>query len=335
MASIPVTEPEHFTYENYTNQTSTKSPCRDTTCIFFVVAHVMICILGIAGNGVVIWITGFKMKKSVISTLYLSLAISDLIFCCTLPFGVAHKIKNEWVFGSFMCEFRYFIKYFNMYSSIFILVIISLDRCVIVMFPVWVQNKRSIRKATLAVILSCVLSALLSIPMAIFRDIQDERTKQCLRNYRNDQNRTGTVISRFIFGFVIPFLIIVICYVVIVQKLKANQMGKFKRPFKTMTLVIAAFLICWLPYHTFALLQLKYKHSKMFVNIGKVLGITLANANSCMNPFLYAFMGKDFKKQCYAILSKIENAIQEEDGQNTVQVTANSSNVEEKVSIVV
>uniref|UniRef100_W5LUD0 Chemerin chemokine-like receptor 1 n=1 Tax=Astyanax mexicanus TaxID=7994 RepID=W5LUD0_ASTMX len=316
MDSTLVSAMQHPNYENHTNPNMTKPSCTDVKCIFFAVANVIIFILGVIGNGVVIWIAGFRMKKSVVTTWYLSLAVADFIFCCTLPFGIIHKIKNEWIFGLLLCNFRYFIKYFNMFSSIFTLVIISVDRCVVVMFPVWAQNKRTTRKASVIVVLTWIISALFSTPMIIFRDTQDRDTKLCVRNYENNQNRTAIIIWRFVIGFVIPFLIIIVCYVIILRKLKSNERRK---PFKIMTVVTAAFLICWLPYHTFALLELKYKKLNHFVNMGKVLGVTLANANSFVNPFLYAFVGKNFKKQCYALLSKIENAIEEEGQYTTMQ----------------
>ncbi|KAI4877771.1 hypothetical protein NFI96_032660, partial [Prochilodus magdalenae] len=48
----------------------------------------------------------------------------------------------EWIFGSFMSKFISFFFFLNMYSSV-LLFVISVDRCVVVMFPVWAQNKRN------------------------------------------------------------------------------------------------------------------------------------------------------------------------------------------------
>ncbi|KAL7836393.1 hypothetical protein AOLI_G00276770 [Acnodon oligacanthus] len=143
MNSTPLTGTEYSDYKNHsTSQTTDSSSC-DVTCIFYAVANVIVFILGVAGNGLVIWIAGFKVKKSVVSTWYLSLAMSDFIFCSFLPFSVVYMVKNEWLFGRFMCKFTSFIMWLNMFSSIFLLVIISVDRCVTVMFPVWAQNKRT------------------------------------------------------------------------------------------------------------------------------------------------------------------------------------------------
>ncbi|XP_036454176.1 chemokine-like receptor 1 [Colossoma macropomum] len=306
------------------------SSCTDL-CMFYSVANVIIFILGVAGNGLVIWIAGFKMKKSVITTWYLSLAVSDFIMCSTLPFGVVQKVTNEWIFGRFMCKFRYFIKVLNMYSSIFLLIIISVDRCVVVMFPVWARNKRTIRKAVVIVMLAWIVSAALSSPAAIFRDTKQNKQKtKCQRTYINEPSHFAIVSCRFIFGFVIPFLIIVICYVIIMRKLKFNQMVTSKKPFKIMTLLIVAFLICWLPFHLYSFLKIHY-NDKHFVKSLKVFGLTFANANSCLNPLLYAFMGRDFKRHCHAVLSNIENAIEEEEegkGQDRVEETAGETTEE-------
>ncbi|KAI4902726.1 hypothetical protein NFI96_008715 [Prochilodus magdalenae] len=90
MNSTPATEPEFLLYSNLnTNQTMDSSSC-DVKCIFYVVTNMIIFILGVAGNGLVIWIAGFKVKKSVITIWYLSLAVSDFIFCSTLLFNVVY-----------------------------------------------------------------------------------------------------------------------------------------------------------------------------------------------------------------------------------------------------
>ncbi|KAL7836331.1 hypothetical protein AOLI_G00276150 [Acnodon oligacanthus] len=338
MTSTLMRVSEHPGYENHPNLTTVPPVCRDVPCIFYAVVNVIIFILGIAGNGLVIWIAGFKVKKSVNATWYLSLAVSDFIFCSLLPLGIVDVIKDSWIFGLFMCKFLFFIMYLNWFSSIFLLVIISVDRCVVVMFPVWAQNRRTIRKASVIVVLAWIISAALSLPTVIFGDVSynnHTHTSICHANYQNDQQMISEVVCRFVFGFTIPYLIIIICYVVIIRKLKSNQTAKSKKPFKIMTVLIVTFLICWLPYNTFALMVLDYEKYKSFYESGSKVVVVLANANSCLNPFLYAFMGKDFKNQCHALLSKIENAIAEEEDQKKVQSTVLTTSGESKLSTTV
>ncbi|KAI4887085.1 hypothetical protein NFI96_007540 [Prochilodus magdalenae] len=155
--------------QNYTTSRNTdSSSCSVAMCVFHAVARLIIFILGVAGNGLVIWIAGFKVKKSVITTWYLSLAVSDFIYCSTLPLFVIYVLSRNWPFGLFMCKFNSFIMWLNMYSSIFLLTIISVDRCLVVMFPVWAQNQCTVKKASVIVMVAWIISAALSTPYLFF-----------------------------------------------------------------------------------------------------------------------------------------------------------------------
>lgn len=329
--------PKYYDYDyEMDNSSAGPSPvapahCTDVICVLLAIANVIIMALGIAGNGLVIWITGFKIKKTVNTVWYLSLAVSDFLFCAFLPFSIVYIVKREWDFGLFMCKFTSFILFLNMFSSIFLLLIISMDRCVVVMCPVWAQNQRTIRRALVMVALAWIISVLLSLPSAIFRDITILDSKHtCYYNYTHDEEHTAVVVCRFIFGFVIiTLLIIIICYVLITRKLKNNHMAKSNKPFKVMTALIAAFFICWMPYHIFNLLELNLKYVKI-LPIGQIFGSTLASANSFMNPLLYAFMGKDFKRKCCALLSKIESTFEEE-ARSTLRGTSITNSSDNKL----
>ncbi|XP_026852784.2 chemokine-like receptor 1 [Electrophorus electricus] len=306
-----------YDYPDTTDTPTVSSPsCRDTMCVILATANVIIFVLGVTGNGLVMWIAGFSMKKSVNTTWHLSLAMSHFLFCAFLPFYVIYMVKDNWVFGFFLCKLQSFIMFINMFSSIFLLLIISVDRCVVIMFPVWAQNQRSVKTASVIVMLAWIVSALLSTPSAIYRNIKEDHMttiKTCYYRYTDvkNQDHIAIVVCQFIFGFVIPFLVIVTCYAVISRKLKTNQMAKSKKPFRIMTVLIVCFFICWFPFHTVAFMELDTKYHSL-VPTGQNIAAALATANSFMNPFLYAFMGKDFKRNFYAILSKIESAIEEE-----------------------
>ncbi|XP_051551825.1 chemerin-like receptor 1 isoform X2 [Myxocyprinus asiaticus] len=290
--------------------------CRQAACIIIAILNVIIFLLGIIGNGAVIWIAGFKMKKSVNTTWYLSLALSDFIFCSIIPFVIVKIVINNWIFGLFMCKFTSFAMFLNMYSSIFILIVISVDRCLTVKFPVWAQNHRTVTKASAVVVLVWFMSALLSIPAAKFRNMQNSTSKEtiCLTSY--EHYHTTVVLIRFIFGFFIPVLSICICYSILICKLRANQMSKSTKPYKIMTLLITTFFLCWLPYHIVSIIELNESKRGFNLDTALVISATLASSNSFINPFLYAFMAKDLKKKLYSFLSKIESAIDEETQSN-------------------
>ncbi|XP_053181393.1 chemokine-like receptor 1 [Scomber japonicus] len=347
---------EDFTYEDYGDSNATygnynysydnttlpvvqhQSKClKEGLCVILLVVSVVICLLGFCGNALVIWISGFKMKKTVNTTWYLSLAISDFVFCVFFPFTITDMVMEDWIFGRFMCKFASSVMFLNMFSSIFLLVIISVDRCMSVMFPVWSQNHRTVKKASIVVVIAWVLAIALSLPSMIFRDIVTymDRTL-CFNKYNSDQHSHKTVaFTRFLAGFIAPLIIIIICYSVIILKLRTSRMTKSSKPFKVMTALVAAFFLCWLPYHVFILLELNqhnHNHNSDILKIGLQVGTSVAAANSFLNPVLYVFMGNDFKQKFKSsVLSKMENAMADE-GRTLSRYLSRSSSVDNRAS---
>lgn len=61
--------------------------------------------------------------------------------------------------------------------------------------------------------------------------------------------------------------------------------------------------------------------------IGIPLATNLAFLNSCLNPLLYVFVGKDFKKEvCKSILAAMETAFQEEEKRSQSYTKSVSTN---------
>lgn len=312
-----------------------KTCFKNTSCATLLVLNVVICLLGVCGNVLVIWIAGFKMKKTVNTTWYLSLAISDFLFCICLPFNITQTATESWIFGVFMCKFTSSVMFLNMFSSIFLLVIISIDRCVSVVFPVWAQNHRTITKASAVVLLAWVFSIALSTPSMVFRSTRTHLGRTiCMNNYTSIHHIHKTIaVSRFVSGFVLPFLFIFVCYSVIVMRLRTNRMARSSKPFKVMTALITTFFLCWLPYHVFVLLELNHHlFNPKIITTGLQVGTTLATANSFLNPILYVFMGNDFKQKFRSsVLSKMVNAMAEE-GRTTSRYLSRSSSMDGRAS---
>ncbi|CAM4566008.1 chemerin-like receptor 1 [Lepidochelys kempii] len=304
---------------------------RDIARILSVVIYSLTCLLGILGNGLVITIITFKMKKSINAIWFLNLAVADFLFNIFLPLNITYTAMNyHWVFGAAMCKLNSFLLNLNLYSSVLLLTTISLDRCVSVVFPVWAQNHRTTTLACLICVVDWVVGLVMSLPSLIFRDTATHQGKViCFNNYSLSRNtsdhlqgmmRHQTVnIIRFLTGFVIPITIITVCYMTIVFKLKRNRLAKSKKPFKIIVAIIVTFFLCWAPYQVLNLLETQHDHiSHMVFMIGIPITTALAVASSCMNPILYVFMGQDFKKFKVTILSRLVNALSEDTTHSTL-----------------
>ncbi|XP_073457321.1 chemerin-like receptor 1 [Aquarana catesbeiana] len=274
-----------------------------------------ICLLGIIGNGLVIWFVAFKMKKTVNSVWFLSLAFADFTFCVFLPLQITYiALDGHWPFGSFMCKIHLFALFLNMSASVLQLTVISIDRCISVVFPVWCQNHRTVRLAMKVVLALWIVSLLLNASYFIYTDTYD--IKDTIVICYADQLMLNTqVIIRFIILFVIPFTIIIFCYTVIFLRIQRNRRVTSTKPYKVIAAVIISFFICWFPFHVFSI-NISYGMLNdlwLVVLIGNVISDLLAFSNSCVNPLLYVFIGQNFRQKFWsAIKSGFERAFTED-----------------------
>ncbi|XP_078510009.1 chemerin-like receptor 1 [Lissotriton helveticus] len=290
--------------------------------------------LGVTGNGLVIWITGFKMKRTVNTVWFLNLAIADFVFTFFLPLSITYiALGFHWPFGTFACKLSSTVLFLNMFASVFFLSVISVDRCVAVTKPVWSRNHRTPRLASLVACVAWVSALVVSLPYFFFRTTGPAEPNgtiiQCYNNYgltdnsnshiqrvQGQQTHQRVILARFLLGFLFPFSIIVICYTIIALRIHRNRMKASSKPFKIIMAVIMCFFLCWLPYHIFSFLELYANFNTGVDNRVRIIGVPIVSSlsyfNSCINPILYVFMGHDFKeKLCMSILTVFQNAFTE------------------------
>ncbi|XP_051540722.1 C3a anaphylatoxin chemotactic receptor-like [Myxocyprinus asiaticus] len=273
-------------------------------------------LLGVPGNVFVVYIAGMKMKRTVNTIWFLNLAIADLLCCFSIPFRVVDVLlDHHWPFGSVMCKILPFLMFVNMFASVFILSLISLDRFTQVITPVWAKNHRSLLLARLSCVAAWVLSIALSVPFMILREsFSVNETMYCLAFRYDDSETFGMLrIIRFVINFLIPLICITTCYGIMARKLGRSHFNS-GRAFRIMLVVIVAFFLCWLPYHTVFLIRTYGENQSVRVAERLVpLAISLAYFNSCLNPVLYVFMGQNFKEKVKLSLRRaFERAFSEE-----------------------
>ncbi|KFO36523.1 N-formyl peptide receptor 2 [Fukomys damarensis] len=303
--------------------------------IFPMVLLSVTCVLGVLGNGLVIWVAGFRMACTVTSICYLNLAIADFSFTTTLPFLIVSMARRgKWPFGWFLCKSINIVVDLNLFGSVFLIALIALDRCICVLHPVWAQNRRTVSLAKKVIVGPWILAGVFALPAFIFSNtVNDEqRNVYCFVSFESlgsteeEQEKVLFAILpplgivRFLIGFFMPMSIIFMCYGLITAKICRMGMMKTSRPFWVLTAVVASFFICWFPFQLIMLLVSVWaKEIETYedeLNVLLILipqAMSLACFNSCLNPILYVFVGHDFReKLIHSLPIRLEKALSED-----------------------
>ncbi|XP_073540939.1 C3a anaphylatoxin chemotactic receptor [Phyllobates terribilis] len=342
------------------------SHTQETT--FTTLVFVVTFLVGVPGNILVLWVTGWKMKKTVNTVWFLNLAVADIACCLSLPFSTVQLHYQEWLFGAALCKIIPAVVILNMFASVFTLVAISIDRCIQIVLPVWAQNHRSLRMAWLVCLIIWALSFMMSLPAFLYRQISTHHNvTRCEHQFGDNNevsdyhgsfgldyedifnfyeydvpfmgfddhllgidnqvsNREVTItVLRMLFGFLFPLLIIAACYIRLALKVQSSRFLKVgRKTTKVVCGIIVAFCVTWAPYHIIGMVML-YVHNQIVNKLNHV-SVALAFSNSCINPILYVFMGKDFKtKMSQSLRQLMESAFSEEVTKTTERSQVKSS----------
>ncbi|XP_039885409.1 chemokine-like receptor 1 [Simochromis diagramma] len=282
-----------------------------------IVIYCVIFIVGTLGNALVIYVTGFKMKKTVETVWFLNLAIADFLFTAFLIFSIISLSQSHrWPFGQFMCKLNNFVTLVNMFASIFTLTTMSADRCLSIWAVVWAHNKRTVCKARLICVGIWVIAAICSTPYATFRTVVEYNGAHSCGYSMTHEQKWSLHIFRFLMGFVIPFLVIFVSYVAIGIRAMSMSRTRRRRSRRIIFSIIFAFFICWLPFHVCSFIEIKAVNNPDLRNIVRIMGpltLSLAFLNSCLNPILYVFMCEEFmKKLRQSVCFVLESALAED-----------------------
>ncbi|XP_066560101.1 C5a anaphylatoxin chemotactic receptor 1 [Amia ocellicauda] len=301
-----------------------------------ILAYSLVFLLGVPGNLLVIWIAGFRMKRSVNTLWFLNLALADLLCCLSLPFLISHLIMDyHWPYGDLGCKLINVLIFLNMFCSVFLLVLISLDRWALVSKPVWCQNWRRPQKARWVCVLVWVLALLFCSPMfSYMKEKRDPVSNKllCQPNYTHDHFALMLILFRFLFGFLTPFIIIMYCHAVVYRRASTGRVGtgqaKSRKTRQVICAVVLGFFFCWLPYHILGFILLltpSSSHHMHQIRIADVFALCLAYFNSCLNPVLYVCVGRSFKDSLRKSLKSVLENFMSEDAPNQSICTRTTS----------
>lgn len=228
-----------------------------------------------------------------------NLAVADLIFCFTRALSLVKKLFFAyWPYGVFLCKFNGFFKYSNMFCSVFLLAVISLDRVLCIWRPFLVKRRRTLPAARAVALGVWTASIVLSSPYFVYRRVLVGKNNQskCSVGVDEGQGATKTALyaNRFLCGFLLPFVVILVCYVLAGVGIRRTRLSGKSRPLRILASLVTAFFLCWAPYHCLQMVKLVDEKNAAVVVLSPLVS-GLAYFNSCINPLLYFCMGLQVK----------------------------------------
>ncbi|CAL8327050.1 unnamed protein product [Lota lota] len=268
-------------------------------------------LLGFPGNLFVVWSVWLRVKKrSVTCLLVMNLAVADALVLLSAPFFLRYLLGGRgWEFGSAACKLVHYLSSVNMYVSIYLIGLMSADRCLAVTRPFLAHRLRT-KRTLLAMLLAVwVLAFLLSLPMPFYRSNQPKVIHSNLTVYICTQDHGGDAqhpVFQYLFetvmGFLVPFTFIVSCYAVVVNRLRSAMFQKKGQSSRLILLIVGTFGLFWLPYHIINIMEvygLLQGSQAVFraAQQGRPNVTAFAYFSSAVNPILYVFAGSSHIRQ--------------------------------------
>ncbi|XP_045713145.1 C-X-C chemokine receptor type 6 [Phyllostomus hastatus] len=272
--------------------------------IFLPCMYVAVFVCGLVGNSLVLVIYAFYQKlRNLTDVLLMNLPLADLVFACTLPFW-AYASIHGWVFGKTACKVLLGIYTSNFYTSMLILVCITVDRFVAVVQATKAYNEKAKRMSRAkAICLSAwAVSLLVSLPQIIHGDVRELDRPVC--SPHNEEIPTVVLAIQMTVGFFLPLPVMVVCYSVIIKNLLHARGFHKHKSLKIIFLVVALFLVTQTPFNVVKIIRSRSweYHSRTSFQYAVVVTEAIAYLRVCLNPVLYAFVGLKFQKNFWKLM---------------------------------
>lgn len=197
-------------------------------------------------------------RQNVLGVFLLNLSISDILFLFTMPLWINYyRWDHHWQLGVVSCSIAGFFYYSNMYISIYLLCCISVDRCLMVTFPLRSKTHRTSRCAWVQCAVVYIIVVAMHIVVLVhdnLTDAHDEKNNndRCYETYPMQWPVALFNLIRVGVGFLIPLLVLAVSYwrVLATVGQSPGLSAQAKRKVRLLSYgVIGIFSFCFAPYH--------------------------------------------------------------------------------------
>ncbi|XP_019644607.1 PREDICTED: neuropeptide FF receptor 2-like [Branchiostoma belcheri] len=321
--------------------------------LVFIVGYTLCFVLCVVGNSFVCAIVAKYHNLHTVTNFFIfNLAAADLLvalFC--MPVTLISNIVTAWPFGGVICKLSPFMQGVSIGASIFTLVAIAADRYLAVVHVP--QGKISGRQAALSIAAIWLLAAAINIPQAVVLEVAPHdfgdgvTVSACQEEWPSMNHRRAYTIMFFLLLFVVPISVIAYMYVQVAnniwyrpvatsvpRKLADPHEKKKTWVVKMLVVVVVLFFVCWLPLHLITLIgdwsDPYASHAEVVFVYLYPIAHWLAYFNSCMNPVVYGYYNKNFRRLCDSKLGR-HGGMDRDKTNGNVNATENKENYQLQV----
>ncbi|XP_053181587.1 lysophosphatidic acid receptor 6-like [Scomber japonicus] len=306
-------EPVVFTSQLGNNSNYSESCVGENQHASITILMCLVFFLGFLINTFSIWVFCCRFSHLTTGTmLQLNLALTDAIATPVTPMmAVYFAMGNDWPFGGFLCKVKITLLSTHFYGSTIFLTLISVHRYMAVVHfnkSSCMKRKEFIRKLCAGVWSLLLIKAL--VYAIVLPSTKEGGHSQCLSIHQKSLTNVYFILNffLFIFGFLIPFLVSVVCYGRLANTLTRLNISTDKglkvklKSQRMIAVCLMIFGLCFLPLNiirTVGVIIKKYypQHCRLLLRTETAYYASwiLAGVNSCLDPVLYCFGSQNFR----------------------------------------
>lgn len=289
------------------------NPCEDIMGSYYLRISVwFVVILAMLGNLAVIVVIVFSSGEVTVSRfLICNLAFAD--FCMGLyllliasmdmhSVGTYFNSAFDWQYG-LGCQLAGFLTVFASQLSIFTLTVVTVERWFAIAYAMYLTRRLRLGLAAKIMLAGWIYSIFMAV-IPLFGVSNYSSTSICLPM---DVNRT--IDKAYLISIIVinglAFALIVFCYAHIYFSLgyetrRCSTKGEMTIA-KKMALLVFTDFVCWAPIAFFSLTALA-GYPLIGITRSKILLVFFYPLNSCANPYLYAIMTAQYRKDFFTLL---------------------------------
>ncbi|XP_004614120.1 G-protein coupled receptor 183 [Sorex araneus] len=297
-----------------------------TASVLMPLHYCAVFVIGLLGNALALVVIVQNRKKLNSTTLYsTNLVVSDILFTTALPARIAYyALGFDWRLGEALCRVTALLFYINTYAGVNFMTCLSVDRFVAVVHPLRYSRMKRAEQAKGVCVGVWLLVFAQTLPLLVSPMSKREGNRTTCMEYPNFEETAAlpwVLLGACLVGYVLPLAAILFCYSRICCKLFRNarqnplgeRSGVNRKALHTIVFIILVFVLCFTPYHV-ALAQHMVRKlgtpgplgcgARYSFQLALHVTVCLMNFNCCMDPFIYFFTCKGYKRKVLKMLRR-------------------------------